>query len=315
MTESRAGTRRAHPREIPTPDLGGGRGRLSDWVTQRWVQHTGRRVRWVDHPWLEAPVGDVEVIGADFFERFASRQGLVVRRDGASRGLLARFDDLAGPRCTVDRIDHEIRRFYERTSEYGLDAWSEWCGLYRPFGGLLAALFSRRLQQLNLPLSPLDSRLGITSEVLRLETPEGRALGSAWVRTNVATGAAIYVGSYSVARVPGREGGCVKVAFPLPHGYALVVMWPESHPDGSLTLHSSGRGFGDAGFYFYVEAAPREGWARYVGSMVERIHVFRDPRAVLRADHELRIWGGTFLRLHYRISKTGPGDRAAGEPA
>lgn len=291
-----------HGCEIPTPELTEGRGRLSDWVTQRWVQHTGRRVRWAEHPWLEAPVGDVDVIGTGFFERFAARHDLVVRRDGGSRGLLDRFDDLAGPRCAVERIDPGIRHFYEHTSEYGLDAWSEWCGFYRPFGGLLAALFSRRLQQLNLPLSPLDNRLGITSEVLRLETRDGHPRWSAWVRTSVASGAAIYVGSYSVGRVPGRDGGCVKVAFPLPHGYALVIMWPESHDDGSLTLHSHGRGFGDAGFYFYVEDRPGEGWARVVRSMVERIHVFRDPAGVLRADHELRIWGGRFLHLHYRLT-------------
>ena len=85
---------------------------------------------------------------------------------------------------------------------------------------------------------------------------------------------------------------------------------PESD-DGSLTLHSHGRGFGDAGFYFYVEDRPGEGWARVVRSMVERIHVFRDPAAVLRADHELRIWGGRFLHLHYRLARTAMGEGAA----
>jgi hypothetical protein len=35
------------PREqiqIRTPDLGGRRGVLSDWVTQQWVRATGRRI-------------------------------------------------------------------------------------------------------------------------------------------------------------------------------------------------------------------------------------------------------------------------------
>jgi hypothetical protein len=44
-----------------------------------------------------------------------------------------------------------VKQFYEQTSEYELDAWSEWCGLFRPFGRTLAVLFSRRLQQLNVP--------------------------------------------------------------------------------------------------------------------------------------------------------------------
>ena len=287
---------------IETPDLGGRRGRLSDWLTQRWVQHTGRRVRWDEAPWLQGPVGDVERIGPGFFERFAARSGLRIVGGQHGRGLLERFGDLEGPHCQVTAVHPEIVRFYERTSDFGLEVWSEWCGAYRPFGQLLAMIFSRRLQQLNMPLSPLDSRLGVGSEVLRLEDAKGGAPWTAWVRTNLASGAVIYAGSYATVQVPRRAGGCVKVAFPLPNGYALVVLWPESHPDGSLTLHSSGAGFGDAGFYFYVEDVAGEGWARYVGSMVERIHVFVDPRATLRTDHELRIWGTRFLRLHYRLA-------------
>jgi hypothetical protein len=293
---------RAGGLRIETPDLGGRRGRLSDWVTQRWVQHTGRRVRWDESPWLAAPVGDVDGIGPDFFERFAARHGLKISRGDHERGLLDRFADLEGPDCRVAAVHQEVARFYERTSAYGLEVWSEWCGVYRPFGHLLAMIFSRRLQQLNMPLSPLDSCLGVRSEVLRLEDARGRAPWTAWVRTNLANDAVIYAGSYATVRLPCRAGGCVKVAFPLPNGYALVVLWPESHPDGSLTLHSSGRGFGDAGFYFYVEDVVGEGWARYVGTMIERIHLFVDPRGTLRTDHELRIWGTRFLRLHYRLA-------------
>src|SRR5262245_7900476 len=166
-------TRQGAGLRIETPDLGGRRGRLSDWITQRWVQHTGRRVRWSDSPWLAGPVGDVAGIGPDFFERFAVRQGLKVSRCDAQRGLLERFADLEGPCCRVAGVHPEIARFYERTSAYGLEVWSEWCGAYRPFGQLLAMIFSRRLQQLNMPLSPLDSRFGVRSEVLRLEDAAG----------------------------------------------------------------------------------------------------------------------------------------------
>jgi hypothetical protein len=302
MSESRT----AGDRRIETPDPGGRRGRLSDWLTQRWVQHTGRRVTWAEAPWLEAPVGDVERIGPDFYERFAARQALRIVRGQQGQGLLERFADLEGPSCRVAAIHPEIVHFYERTSSYDLEAWSEWRGVFQPFGQLPAMIFSRCLQQLNMPLSPLVSRLGVGSEVLRLEDAQGRAHWTAWVRTNLASGAVIYAGSYATVRMPRRDGGCVKVAFPLPNGYALVVLWPESHPDGSLTLHSSGQGFGDAGFYFYVEEALGRGWARYVGSMIEHIHVFVDPRDILRADHELRIWGARFLRLHYRVASSLP---------
>ena len=293
-------------REISTPDLGGRRGVASDWATQRWVQATGRRVSWEEHPWLEAPVGDTRRIGTDFFRRYAERQGLEVVAAGPPRGLLDRFADLEGPSFRSAEVAPAVAGFYEQTSEYGFDVWSEWSGAFKPFGGLLAALFSRRLQQLNVPLSPLETRLGITSEVLKLKRPAGGIALTAWVRESVATRRTLYAGSYSACRVPGFEGPCVKVAFPLPNGYALVVMRPALHPDGSVSLHSDGAGFGDPGFYFYVESAPGHGWARYVASLKESIHVFVDPGSVLRADHELELWGRTFLRLHYRMERAAP---------
>lgn len=282
-----------------------GRGRLVDRSTQAWVRAAGREVTWAEHPWLEAPVGDVEVIGTDFFHRWAERRGGWIEEGGEACGLLEDFGQVEGAGCRPAEVDPGVAHFYERTSEYDFDIWSRWRGSFRPFGALLSRLFSRRLQQLNVPLSPLDSRLGIRSRVFRLRDPDGRSLGAAWVRETIATGDALYVGSYSLCRVPGFAGSCVKVAFPLPNGYALVVMRPESHADGSFTLHSKGRRFGDPGFYFYVEAEPGRGWSRYLSSFRERIHVYRDEHGALRADHDLRLWGAPCLALHYRMRGAG----------
>ena len=47
--------------------LGQKRGYLSDWLTQRWVQLTGRRVSLADVPWLAGPVGGTREIGIEFF--------------------------------------------------------------------------------------------------------------------------------------------------------------------------------------------------------------------------------------------------------
>jgi hypothetical protein len=150
-------------------------------------------------------------------------------------------------------IAASVRGFYERTSEYELDAWSEWCGLFRPLGRALALLFSRRLQQLNIPLSPLDSSKGISSAVLQWRDPNsGSVVQTAWVRELQATNNVLYAGSYSVCRVPGYRLPCVKVVFPLPNGNAIVLMKPEAHADGSFSVTSAGRGFGDPGFYFVV---------------------------------------------------------------
>ena len=272
-----------------------------DWTTQCWVRATGRSITWCEFPWLEGPVGDVEVIGTDFFRRYAVRRGWSLVATGEPRGLLESLALLEGPTCQPLKIDSRIAGFYERTSDYAFDVWSEWSNIFKPLGGMLGSLFSQRLQQLNVPLSPLDTKLGITSEVLKIVDADGRRHSAAWVRETVATGRALYVGSYSVCRVPGFDGPCIKVAFPLPNGYALVVMKPESHADGSLTVSSEGKRFGDPGFYFFVETAPGRGRARYVPSLKESIHVFADPTGELRADHDLQLWGRRFLRLHYRM--------------
>jgi hypothetical protein len=278
------------------------RGAFIDLATQRWVRISGRRVSLSDHPWLDGPVGDVDQIGMDFFTRFAERRGWQVVETG-TRGLLESFRSLQGAACEPARVAPEIARFYERTSEYDFDVWSQWSGLFRPFGRALASIFSKRLQQLNVPLSPLDTKLGMVSRVVRLVDEQGRAAGAAWVREAVATRQTVYAGSYSHCEIPGNMGPCVRVAFPLPNGYALVVMKPESHSDGSFTVRSEGRRFGDPGFYFFVQSQPGHGWARYVSSLKESIHVFEDEHGALRADHDLHIWGARFLRLHYRMRR------------
>ena len=283
--------------------LGPSRGYAVDWVTQRWVQVTGRRIAPGECPWLEGPVGAATGIGADFYDRLASEQALVHATGSAPRGLTSSFAQLQGPRFDPSCIDPRIIAFYEKTSLYRMDAWSEWCGAFRPFGWLLAVLFSRRLQQLNMPLSPLDTSRGISSEVVHLIEPATGALRNVgWVRKLPRSHHVVYVGDYSTSTVPGFAGPCVRVVFPLPNGSATVVLWPEAQPDGSLVLHSSGERFGDPGFYFVVKAKDGPAYARYVASMKESIHVYPQSSAELGTDHEFRIWGATYLRLHYRLS-------------
>ena len=227
------------PESITKPNLGGQqRGALSDWITQRWVQLTGKSVNLSDYPWLEGPVGDVELIGSAFFRRLAERKNLDFVADGPGRGLIHDFSRLSGPACSPNDVDARVVAFYENTAEFEFDIWSEWCGGFRPFGGALAAIFSRRLQQLNVPLSPLDTKLGITSDVVQLKERSGQVVYTAWVRDVVSTKRTLYAGSYSVCHVPGYPGPCVKVVFPLPNGSAMVIMRPESGLDGSFTVRS-----------------------------------------------------------------------------
>ncbi|MCH8839716.1 MAG: hypothetical protein IH831_03405 [Planctomycetes bacterium] len=277
------------------------RGKWTDLATQRWVRLTGRRVSLDDTPWLDGPVGDVEGIGLDFFHRLAAREGLEIDSSAEPRGLLDSFSLLAGPHFDPSSVHPDVAAFYENTAAFDLDVWSKWSGAFRPFGSVLAAIFSRRLQQLNVPLSPLDTSMGISSSVLKFRDSDGKTRYTAWVRELLSSHNTLYAGAYSLASVPGFDGPCIRVVFPLPNGSAIIIMRPTAEPDGSFAVHSVGKRFGDPGFYFFVQDRDGKGWARYVSSLKETIRVFPTSDGDVRADHILHFWGAQFLKLHYRM--------------
>jgi hypothetical protein len=283
--------------------LGEKRGNLSDWTTQQWVRVTGRHILLADHLWLDGPVGGTRQIGKQFFEDYAGTNQFEIVRSG-TRGLIPGFHCLDEGNLSLAKVAQPVRDFYERTSEFDMDAWSDWCGAFKPFGGALSMLFSRRLQQLNVPLSPLDPSKGIASSVVQMRDPQtGSIVQTAWVRELHATGNVLYAGSYSICKVPGHPSPCIKVVFPLPNGNAIVVMKAVAHADGSLSVQSIGRGFGDPGFYFVVHDSNGMVWARYVRSLEEEIRVYAAENGTVRADHTLWLWGIKFLRLHYRMRR------------
>lgn len=287
---------------VRSPWLGDQRGYLVDWLTQQWVRASGDRVLLADHPWLEGPVGTADRIGHDFFETFAVANGMRIRAAESELGLMPDFDALRSEELDPGAADAAVRRFYERTAGYRLEVSSQWSGLFRPFGWALAALFSRRLEQLNMPMSSPSTSADMTSSILVLEDAEtGRAHYTAWVRSNQLSGETVYAASYSVTDLPGHTARFVKVVFPLPNGCATVILRPTVLEDRSLLLQSRGVGFGDPGFYFVVRAPQGDAWVRSVNTFHEEIRVYVDDEAELRADHDFHIWGQRFLRLHYRM--------------
>ncbi len=283
--------------------LGERRGNLSDWTTQQWVRLTGRSLKLNDHSWLDGPIGGTHLIGKQFFEEYAAENQFEIITSGC-RGLLSDFKLLEEDNHDLAGVAQPVQDFYERTSEFDLDVWSEWHGFFRPFGKALSVLFSRRLQQLNVPLSSMDTSKGMTSSVVQMRDPRsGRIIHTAWVRELNATQNVIYAGCYAICRIPGHLSPCVKVVFPLPNGNAIVIMKAEQHPDGSLSLKSIGNKFGEPGFYFVVHEGNGMIRARYVQSMQEEIRVYAAEPGTVRADHTLWIWGWRFLRLHYRMRK------------
>ncbi len=278
-----------------------GRGFGLDRATQAWVRATGRRIDLNDHPWLHGPTGDPERVGEDWIEREAQRLGGELRSGG---GLLGSMSQLAGADFEPALLAPPIVAFYEQTTDWRLDVWSEWSPPALPFAWLLQVAFSRRLDQLSMPLRPRDVAGGIDSRIERVVGADGQQLGAAWLRTLRSTGRTMYSGWYTVATLPGSSRPSIKVAFPLPNGSVTVFLRPDSGLEGSLNLASPLGAFGGDGAYLTVSDGNSQAWARRI-PLAEVFRVYCDREGALRTDHALELLRVPALRLHYRLEPRG----------
>ena len=275
-------------------------GTLIDRGTQRWVRATGRLVDFADHPWLRGPVGDPDVIGDTWVDTEIERLG-GRRREGG--GLLASMADLASDTFDPHGLGTSVTDFYEQTSDWRLEVWSQWSLPAWPLGWLLTAAFATRLEQLSLPLRPLETSRGMDSRVIRVVDDGGRQLGAAWLRTLRSSGRMLYSGWYGTAVMPATGRPSVRVAFPLPNGSVTVFLRPEVDDCGGLRLVSPLSTFGDDGAYLIVARRDRQaGWVRRV-PLAEAFAVYVDEDGVLRADHALDLGSVPVIRFHYRLDR------------
>ncbi|SEG23286.1 hypothetical protein SAMN04489712_1046 [Thermomonospora echinospora] len=275
-----------------------------DRGTQRWVRLTGRRVDPADEEWLSGPRGDRDRVGDSWLHREAARHGARVLDEERPAGLVASMALLDGPGFDSSALHPRVRDFYERTARWRLELWSQWSPWAWPFGWLISTLFARRLQQLSLPLRPLDVAHGMSSEITPVADADGRVIGTSWRRRLRANGETVFSGWYQDITLPGVRQPRVRVVFPLPNGRLVVLLRPEVTAKGGLVLASPEGGWGEDGAYLVVD--PGDGspaWARRI-PVHERFHVYVDTEGVLRTDHALTLWSIPALRLHYRLDET-----------
>jgi hypothetical protein len=282
-----------------------GVGSLTEAGIRVWLRLCGKKVCKADVPWLDSPVGPGGRIGKEFYRLLAESQGLEIRPPQPDAGLVADFDALKGPHFDASHVKPEIRHFYEHTALYRLDTWTEAALPTRFFLWFLVTFVSRRMGQLNFPISSLETCRGMTSEIVQLAEPvTGRIVYTGWLRTFAGSGPVIYAGFYSDEQPGAFPGRCVKVSFPVPGGSATVFLRPEAEPDGSFKLISSGARFGEPGFYRMLETGDGHWKVRYLRTLHEIFHVYVDPEGALRTDHTIRFLGLTVLRLHYRLTRS-----------
>ncbi len=189
-----------------------------------------------------------------------------------------------------------MRDFYERTRRWRLDVWTAWSPWAWPFGGLVST-FAQRLEQLALPMRPLDVAHGMTSTVVPLWRDGHQAAALRRLRSS---GAVVFSGLYSTVPQQGTDRVLVRVIFPLPNGRLMVLLAPAVGPDVDLLLTSGPGGWGQPGAYLVVDRSA--GCCARRTPVHEWYRVHLDDEQVLRTDHRLALGAATALRLHYRLS-------------
>ncbi len=273
--------------------------KFQDWFTQQWVILWGRKFDPNDHPWIIGPFGGLAGIGVAFAEELAEKEGLAIVRGGRSQGIIPSVAMLGLSDTDLNRLSQEVVQFYENTTDYDLDLSVKWNPFFRPFGILTNRLFSKRINQLNVPCK--NGRIeSMTSEIIALiDRISNEVKYTIWLRKDPSTGHAIYSGVYGTCTLPSGKV-CVKAVFPLPKGNATVILSPRVGAKGELILESTGRKFGDAGFYFLLNDSKGNYWAQYIRSF--RDHLIVTPEHnFLRAEQTLTLWHQNVLKFIYNI--------------
>jgi hypothetical protein len=268
---------------------------------QLWIRITGKHIRRTEAPWLNCPLGEPGRIGTKIYERIARDEKLQMR-SLPDAGLIPDFNVLRGPGFDPEAIHPAVRHFYEHAAAYHLEVWTEVSLVGRFFLWVLVEFISRRMDQLNFPISSMEVAKGMNSEVVQLlEEGSGRLVYTGWLRRLKSSGLVIYAGLYSIVQLPGEPNPCVKVTFPC-NGSANVYLCPFVHADGSFGLDSSGSHWGRSGFYRLVGSGDQHWRVRYVRTLHELFRVYVDDEGILRTDHTISFLGITVIRLHYKMS-------------
>lgn len=107
--------------------------------------------------WLQAPMHDGSLVGDAWLEQAAVGLGGTLAKARPGAGLLADLRQLDGPEFRSTEIHPTIRDFYEHTSNWRMEVWTQWNPLFQPGGELISRLWGRRVQQLALRRGPSTS--------------------------------------------------------------------------------------------------------------------------------------------------------------
>jgi hypothetical protein len=263
-----------------------------DWLTQCWHIILGQRAVAEKDGWLIGPVGRPGEGANDFIERLAGEEHLTVHRNVPGSGLLTSFDEWG------DNIDPKVVDFYRHTCDYTFDTTSQWHPRFGALAKIVSNLFSRRVQQFNVP----HDAAAFQSEIIRLTDGERKIVRTLWLRSIRDTGEVVSFGIYSKCVLPNGTQG-VSAVFPLPQGNVTVIFAVQVDSKGGLRLVSSGKEERDTGFYVFVEDCRGNLWNHYLPSVRQQIYVYNTGNSKLMAKHTLDYGNIRAYEMTYSIVK------------
>ena len=275
---------------------------IQNWITQQWGILFGQRIDNKKHQWLLGPFGGTKGIGIKFVEQFAKNESLVIDSQRKNKGLLESILNLGLPETELKRLSPDVIDFYESTSSYDLLLKAKWNPFFKIFGIVVKSIFSKRIEQLNVPIENLADASGLTNEIIKLvDKKTNDVKRTIWLRTFKSTDQVVYSGVYETCSLPKKQI-CIKAIFPIPNGNATVILTPSVSKNGELILDSSGQRIGDSGFYFLLRDSKGKLWSKFIKSFKDKL-VVKSISDKIRATQTLTLWNLKVLEFEYEIKK------------
>lgn len=276
--------------------------KIQDWFTQQWAILWGKKINTTEYEWLMGPFGELNGIGEKFIDQLAKLEDLIIIRNSNSKGILDSISSLSLSEKDFQKLSQKVINFYEKTSDYELRLNVKWNPFFKIFGYLVRRIFSQRINQLNIPLENLNESENLTNEIIQLISKKDHEVKyTIWLRKIQSTGKIIYSGVYTTCIIPSGKI-CIKAIFPLPKGNATVILEPSVGENNELILESSGKKFGDAGFYFLLNDRNGNYWGQYIKSFTDKLIVF-ESNIELKALQILKLWNFKVVRFEYNLKK------------
>lgn len=242
----------------------------------------------------------MDAIGEDFIHQFAEKENLIIEKNSRAKGIIPSMQKLNLSEVEFSNLSEKVIGFYENTTNHNLDFSVKWNPFFKSFGILINKLFSNRINQLNIPTKNIDDSESLRSEIINLVDQNSNEVKyTFWFRSLESSGKVIYSGVYGISRLPSGKT-CVKAVFPLPNGNATVLMIPSVGKNGELILDSSGKKFGDAGFYFLLKDSKGEYWSQFISSFRDKL-IIGSENDFISAEQTLTLWNMKVLTFNYKI--------------